>query len=93
MGKRFSDYMNAHLIGQEKAVEAVTSSLVNFWYKGNQQKPLPILLLSQAGGGKSFLARLRIDRNRAVHHGNHHKNQDRCHKARGNDDIEGTGKK
>ena len=57
MGKRFSDYMTAHLIGQEKAVEAVTSSLVNFWYKGNQQKPLPILLLSQAGGGKSFFAR------------------------------------
>ena len=54
MGRRFSDYMNARIIGQEKTIDVLSSLLVDFWYNGNNRLPLSILLLSRAGGGKSF---------------------------------------
>ena len=56
MGKRFSAYMKSRIVGQEKAIETLAVSLVNFWYKGNDLKPWPVILFSKAGGGKSFFA-------------------------------------
>ena len=57
MGKKFSAYMNERITGQEKAIEQLCTLLVNFWYSGNNRLPLSILLLSRAGGGRSFFAR------------------------------------
>lgn len=56
MGKKFSAFMNSRITGQGEAIEALTTSLVNFWYGGNKQKPLPVLLFSKPGGGISFFA-------------------------------------
>lgn len=54
MGKKFSAFMKERIVGQDQAIEAVTTALINFWHNGNQHKPLAILLLAQTGGGKSF---------------------------------------
>jgi len=56
IGKRFSAFMNARIEGQHQAIEELTTSLVNFWYRGNRQKPMSVLLLSGTGCGKSFFA-------------------------------------
>ncbi len=56
-GKTFSAFMNQRIVGQEKAVEAISSALINFRHKGNQGKPLAILLISRSGGGASYFAR------------------------------------
>ncbi len=58
MGKRFAAFMNKRIVGQAEAIENLTASLVHFWCSGNKQKPLPVLLVSQNGGGKSFFAQV-----------------------------------
>lgn len=58
MGKKFSAFMNSRIVGQSQAIEELTTSLVNFWYSGNKQKPLSILLFSKTGCGKSFFAQI-----------------------------------
>ena len=58
MGKQFSDYMNKHVTGQEKAIETLSSALVKFWHNGNNNKPLPILLICKSGGGASYFSQI-----------------------------------
>ena len=56
MGRRFQEFMNTRVIGQQKAVESIASALSNFRFKGNNRKPLTVLLISRSGGGASFFA-------------------------------------
>ena len=55
-GERFEKFMSSQLCGQRKAIEEATSALTEFWQSGKNGEPLVILLLSKAGGGRSFFA-------------------------------------
>ena len=59
MGEKFESAMTAALRGQDRAAAEISSALTDFWYNGNGGRPLVILLLSKAGGGRScFAARM-----------------------------------
>lgn len=56
MGERFEKFMCSNLCGQRKAIEEAASALTEFWQNGKNGEPLVILVLSKAGGGRSFFA-------------------------------------
>ena len=55
-GERFEKIMCGALCGQRKAIEETASALTEFWRSGKNGEPLVLLLLSKAGGGRSFFA-------------------------------------
>ena len=55
-GEKFEKFMRGSLCGQGKAIEETASALTEFWQSGKNGEPLVILLLSKAGGGRSFFA-------------------------------------
>ena len=57
IANRFKERMEASLFGQKKAIDDVASHLTDFWFRGNNGKPLTILLLGKPGGGRSCFAR------------------------------------
>jgi hypothetical protein len=56
-GEKFEALMQASICGQRKAIAEVSSALTDFWHNGKNGKPLVLLLISKAGGGRSFFAR------------------------------------
>ena len=55
-GEKFEKFMTEALFGQKKAIAEVSAALTDFWHRGKNGKPQVILLLSRAGGGRSFFA-------------------------------------
>ena len=56
VSRKIKGYMSSSMFGQNKAVGDIASLLTNFWFRGNNGKPLTILILSKPGGGRSFFA-------------------------------------
>ena len=55
-GEAFENFMKSRVCGEDNAISALTSLFTDFWCRGNQGRPLTILLLSKANGGRSFFA-------------------------------------
>lgn len=53
---QFEEFMTGALCGQEKAIAELAALFTDFWHHGNHGRPLAVLLLSKAGGGRSFFA-------------------------------------
>jgi AAA+ superfamily predicted ATPase len=56
MSKKIRESMRASLIGQDKAIRDVASFLTDFWFRGNNGKPLVLLILGKPGCGRSCFA-------------------------------------
>lgn len=55
-GGKFEEFMTNALYGQEKAISELAALFTDFWRRGNNGRPLTVLLLSKAGGGRSCFA-------------------------------------
>jgi len=56
MSGKIKELMGVSLFGQKKAIADVATILTNFWFRGNNGKPLTLLIISKPGGGRSFFA-------------------------------------
>ncbi len=56
LAEKFETFMKSRICGQDKAVEELSAAFTDFWHRGNNSKPLSVVLLSKSGGGRSFFA-------------------------------------
>ena len=56
MSRKVKELMSSSMFGQSKMIDDAASLLTNFWFRGNNGKPLTVLILGKPGGGRSFFA-------------------------------------
>ena len=55
-GEAFENFMKEKVCGQDKAIAELSGMFTDFWCRGNNGRPLTVLLLSKSNGGRTFFA-------------------------------------